>query len=335
MKDGRSLDHKTLEGYRFAAIKLRKHNIPVKTIADSLCVTTEAVYVWLKKARTQGSRSLKSSKALGPAPALKEKHFEEILKALRLPATAMGYSTDLWSGPRLRHFIKHRFKIEYHRKHMPRFLRRLGLNFKFPERRALEQDPKEVRLWKKERLPEILRFAKRKKALIYYADEALVSLIPYVGRTWAFPKTKPIVRVSGKRGQHVGVTGAVNAQGRIIFELTKEKETFTSRVFLRFIRKLHREQLSRFIVLIVDGATTHTAKIIKSYVQDNRNWLRMEILPAYSPELNPTEKSWDYVKAKKMNGSQAMDKTELRAELNRAMKDLKKNKDKVASFFMS
>ena len=330
MKDGRSLDHKTLEGYRFAAVKLHKRNIPVVAIAESFGVTTEAVYIWLQKARKKGIRSLKSSKALGPSPALKEKHFSEILKALRKPASAMGYSTDLWSGPRLRHFIKHQFKIEYHRKHMPRFMRRLGLNFKFPERRALEQDPKEVRRWKNERLPKILRFARRKKALIYYADEALVSLIPYVGRTWAFPKVRPIVRVSGKRGQHIGVSGAVNAQGRMVFELTKEKETFTARVFLRFIRKLHREHISRSIVLIVDGAPVHTANSVKSYVYDNRNWLRMEILPAYSPELNPTEKSWDYIKAKRMNGSQAIDKIELRAELNRAMKGLKKKKDRVA-----
>ncbi len=32
-------------------------------------------------------------------------------------------------------------------------------------------------------------------------DESIISLIPYVGKTWALPNKKPIVRVSGKRGQ--------------------------------------------------------------------------------------------------------------------------------------
>lgn len=335
MRDGRSLDHQTLEGYRFAAVKLHKRDVPVATIAESFGVTTEAVYIWLKKARTAGVKSLRSTKASGREPELDEKQFSLLLKAIRYPASNFGYATDLWSGPRLRHFIKHEFGIEYHCKHMPRFLRRLGLNFKFPERRALEQDPKAVREWKKKRLPVILKFAKEKNALIFYADEALVSLIPYVGRTWAFPEAKPIARVSGRRGQHVGITAAVNAQGRLGFELTREKEMFTAKVFLRFIRKLRREQPGRFIVLIVDGAPTHTAKIIKAYSKENKKLFRLEILPAYSPELNPAEKPWVVLKSQNLNGSQARDKTELRGKVKSHMKKLKKDKPKVVSFFGS
>jgi len=54
--------------------------------------------------------------------------------------------------------------------------------------------------WKKKRFPNILEWAKKHKAFVFYADESLISLIPYIGKTWAFPKVKPIVRVSGKRG---------------------------------------------------------------------------------------------------------------------------------------
>lgn len=334
MKDGRALDHQTLEGYRFAAVKLRKRNVPVTTIAESFGVTTEAVYIWLKRARTEGLRSLKATKAPGPEPALSQQQFSALLSAIRRPATKLGYATDLWSGPRLRHFIRHEFDVDYHSKHMPRLLRRIGLNFKFPERRALEQDPIALREWKRRQLPEILRFAKRRKALVFYADEALVSLIPYVGRTWAFPQAKPIARVSGRRGQHVGVTAAVNAQGRMGFELTREDERFTAKVFLRFVRKLRREQPKRFIILIVDGAPVHTAKIVKAYANENKKDFRLEILPAYSPELNPTEKSWGFIKSKNLNGSQAKDKGELRSELVGHMKRLKRNKKRVSSFFL-
>lgn len=333
MKDGRSLDHATLEGYRFAAVTLHKREVPVATIAESFGVTTEAVYIWLKRARTEGVSSLRSSKAPGPEPALDREKFSELLRAIRRPASKLGYATDLWSGPRLRHFIKREFKVEYHRKHMPRLLRRLGLNFKFPERRALEQDPKAVRDWKKRRLPQILKYSRAKKALIFYADESLVSLIPYVGRTWAFPQAQPVVRVSGRRGQNVGITAAVNAQGRMGFELTREKERFTAKIFLRFVRKLRREQPKQFIVLIVDGAPTHTAKIVKTYVKDNKKSFRLEILPAYSPELNPSEKPWGFLKSKNLNGSQATDKSQLRSEVKWHMKNMKKDKNRVISFF--
>ena len=333
IKDGRSIDHKTLEGYRFAAIKLRSEGVPVATIAKSFRVTSVAVYIWLKKFRVDGIKSLKSRKAPGPEPELGRDKFPELLKAIRYPASKYGYATDLWSGPRLRHFIKHRFKVNYHNKHMPRFLRRLGLNFKFPERRSLEQDSKAVKTWKRDRLPNILKYAKKTRSLVFYADEALVSLIPYVGKTWAFPEAKPIARVSGRRGKHVGITAAVNAQGRMGFELTREGETFTARVFLRFIRKLRREHPARSIILIVDGAPIHIAKIVKEYVKLNHGRFQLEILPAYSPELNPTEKSWGFLKSKNLNGSQAKDKAELREEVKRHMKRMKKNKDKIISFF--
>lgn len=331
--DGRSISHEVLETFRFAAIKLRKSGVEINVIANSFNVTDRAVYRWLQKSKTEGVKSLKSSKATGPESYLSENELLILLKLIRKPATELGYSTDLWSGPRIRHLIKHEFGIEYHAKHMPRLLKWLGLELKFPERRALEQDAKAVREWKKNRFPEILKYSKKKRALLFYADEAIISLIPYVGKTWALPNKKPIVRVSGKRGQNIGVTAAVNQQGRMCFELTKEKERFTAKVFIRFIKKMHRENSDRFIVLIVDGAPVHTAKIIKKFMEENKSWLRLEILPAYSPELNPTEKSWRFLKTKKLNGSTVLDKEELRDETRKMITQIKKDKIRVSSFF--
>lgn len=332
-KDGRSIEHNVLESYRFAAVKLRRSGVHPDIIAKSFGVTRQAVYQWLQRAKKEGRNSLKSTKAFGPEPHLTQKQHLALCALLRQPATELGYSTDLWAGPRIRHLIKHRFDIEYHQKHMPRLLKRIGLELKFPERRALEQDSKKVREWKRKRLPEILEYAKKKRSLVFYADESLISLIPYVGKTWSFPGKKPIVYVSGKRGQHVGVTAAVNRQGRMCFELTKEKENFTAKVFIRFLKKMKKENPSRSIALIVDGAPTHTAGIVKKFSVENKSWLRLEILPAYSPELNPTEKTWRFVKTKKLNASTAFDKTELRDETKKALRETKRDVKRVTSFF--
>lgn len=331
--DGRSIDHNTLEGYRFAAIKLHRRNVSVSTIAGSFSVTEVAVYRWLRRANEEGIRSLRSRRAVGPEPHLDKSNYSILMSALRKSPTNFGYDTDLWSGPRLRHFLKLYLGISYHPKHMPRLLRRIGLKIKFPERRALEQDPKEIRKWKRVRLPEIMEYARRRHGLVFYSDESLVSLIPYVGKTWTFPNVKPVARVSGKRGQHVGVTAAVNAQGRMGFELTRDGEKFTAKVFLRFVRKLRREYPSRSIILIVDGAPTHTANIVKDFQKENKKWFRLEILPAYSPELNPSEKPWNFLKTKQRNGSMAMNKDELRVDAYVSMKRLKKNQNRIKSFF--
>jgi len=259
--DGRAISHEVLEHFRFSAIKLHQKNIHIDDIADSFEVTRQAVYRWINKEKENGKRSLRSTKSPGPDFNLTEKQLKKLLSFIRKPASELGYSTDLWSGPRIRHLIKHKFKIEYHPKHMPRLMKNLGLELKFPERRALEQDPKALREWKNERFPEILKIAKKKRALLFYADEAIISLIPYVGKTWAFPNKNPIVRVSGKRGQNIGITAAVNQQGRLCFELTKEKERFTAKIFIRFLKKMMKQFSNRFIILIVDGAPTHTLTI--------------------------------------------------------------------------
>lgn len=331
--DGRTISHEVLEHFRFSAIKLHRKNIPVDDIADSFGVTRQAVYRWLNKEKETGKRSLKSTKAPGPDFHLTDNQFKKLLSLIRRPASELGYSTDLWSGPRIRHLIKHKFKIEYHPKHMPRLMKNLGLELKFPERRALEQDTKALRKWKKERFPEVQKIAKKKRALLFYADESIISLIPYVGKTWTFPNKKTIVRVSGKRGQNIGVTAAVNQQGRLCFELTKDKETFTAKIFIRFLKKLMRQFPDRFIIVIVDGAPTHTAKLVQNFEQENRKILQIEILPAYSPELNPTEKCWRFLKTKKLDGSMAIDKDELRDKTKKHMREIKKDKERMASFF--
>jgi transposase len=71
--------------------------------------------------------------------------------------------------------------------------------------------------------------------------------------------------------------------------LTTENERFTARIFIRFVKKIRKEFPNLHITLIVDGAPTHKAKIVKTCEAANP-WLKLEILPAYSPELNPPEK---------------------------------------------
>ena len=77
------------------------------------------------------------------------------------------------------------------------------------------------------------------------------------------------------RGQNINITAAINQQGRMCFELTKEKERFTAKIFIRFIKKMRKEFPGRHIVLIVDGAPTHKAKIVKAFEEENVKWLQL------------------------------------------------------------
>jgi len=73
--------------------------------------------------------------------------------------------------------------------------------------------------------------------------------------------------------------------------------------------------------------------LVKSFEDENKKWLQMEILPSYSPELNPTEKCWRFLKTKKLDGSMAIDKDGLRNLTKNHIRSIKKDKKRLASFF--
>ena len=332
MTDDPKTSRQELETMRFAALKLRGNGVSPKVIAESFGVDVGTVYNWTHKAKKHGEKALIATKTPGAPPALTKEQIEELFSSLQKPASDFGYDTDLWSGPRLRHFIRMRFGVNYHAKYMPQFLRRLGLKLVFPEKRALEQDPAAVKRWKKVELPRIEEEAKKRRALLFYADETSISLIPTVGRTWSFPGVRPVVRVSGRRFKNVNVTGAVNQKGNLYFEMLPQGENFTSRSFVRFLKKLRGHFPTRNLTLIVDGASVHKAKGVKEFCAE-QPWIRLEYLPPYSPEWNPSEEVWGHLKGCARNGSQSRDVSSLRRETKSILRRMQKKPEKVKSFF--
>ncbi|MCL2000862.1 MAG: IS630 family transposase [Planctomycetes bacterium] len=332
IENGRTIPRDTLEHLRFASIKLRRGGVSAPQIASAFGVATQTIYNWSNIGKTKGEKALESKITPGAPSALSDEQFDEILYSIQQPAGDFGYPTDLWSGPRLRHFIKKRFGITYHAKSMPRFLRRLGLKLLFPERRALEQDEEAVRLWKEIELPRIEKEAKERRALLFYADETSIAIIPTIGRSWSVPGVRPVVRVSGQRQRRVNVTGAVNRKGHLYFEMLAQNERFNSKMFIRFLKKMRVQFPKRNLTLIVDGASPHKAKIVKEFCAMNK-WVRLEYLPAYSPEWNPSEEVWGHLKGCCRNGSQSKDIPSLRRETRSMLRRTQKNKGKVESFF--
>ena len=61
-------------------------------------------------------------------------------------------------------------------------------------------------------------------------------------------------------------------------------------------------QLRRFLggekaTLLWDGLPAHPSRTMQAWLATQRSWLVVERLPAYAPELNPTEGLWSTLKA--------------------------------------
>lgn len=63
-----------------------------------------------------------------------------------------------------------------------------------------------------------------------------------------------------------------------------------------FLAQVSMNHPDDFMVMVVDGASSHVAKALQ--VPENIRLLRLPPLPPYAPELNPQEHVWDELREK-------------------------------------
>jgi DDE superfamily endonuclease len=85
--------------------------------------------------------------------------------------------------------------------------------------------------------------------------------------------------------------GAVNLrQGQLV---TQVEPKFDGLSFGRFLQRLLRHRArDRRLVLILDNAPYHHARLLHPFRREHWRVLRLDYLPPYSPELNPIERVW-------------------------------------------
>lgn len=330
--DGRSITHETLEYMRFRAIELHKSGEKVNDMARFFGVHHGSVSRWLTTYRKRGEKALKSRKAPGPESKLTTEEKKIIIKSIESPATEYGFETPLWTCKRIKWLIKERTGKTLHISNVWRWLDSWNMSSQKPERRAHEFDKEKWDEWMDEVWPEILEKERRWQAIIYFHDECGVSLIAVLGKTWAPKGKRPIVKVTGKRG-NICVSSAISKGGRLLFRI--EKKTVTSKFFIDFLKKLMRHHPNRKVIVVTDRAPPHRADAVKEFVEENKKKFALYFFPPYSSHNNPDEKTWGYLKKNKLKTHQAKSVKELRKLTLSGMRSIQRRPHIVKSFFNS
>jgi len=329
--DGRSFSHEVLETYRLRAIDLHDKGKQIKDIAEFFGVHRCAVSHWITSYKRGGKKILKARKSTGRPSKLNESEINELLTFFENDAMEYGFETPLWTCKKIQKIVKQRFEKKVHTTNIMRWIKRLNITNQKPQRRASQRDEKAVAKWLDEEWPKIKAHCRRWQAMLYFQDEAGVSLIPVMGKTWA-PKGKtPIVKVTGKRGG-LCVTSAISPAGKLIFRI--EKERVNADKHIEFIKQMMKHHPHRKIIIIEDGAPAHRAGKVKQFVEKNKKTLAVYRLPSYAPELNPDEHVWEYLKGHQLKSHQAQDTKELRTLVKRKMQGIQRKKKVIDSFFV-
>jgi transposase len=292
-RDARELDHKTLEQIRTRAVEQVQAGESPETVIKALGFSRSCIYTWLALYRSGGWGALKARALRGRPmkimPAQMKWLYETVTGKSPLQ---FRFEFALWTREMIRMLLREEFSLKLSLTSVGRLLRQLGLSCQRPLFRATEQDPERVRRWRDEEFPEIRRTAKEAGARIFFGDEAGVRSDYHAGTTWGVKGKTPVVPRTGQR-KSVNMLSAVSAHGELRFMLVQGR--VNGAVFAEFLRRL-MHNAPQPVFLILDGHSIHHSHPVRDFVASQEGRLQLFFLPPYSPELNPDEQVWNYVK---------------------------------------
>ena len=202
-----------------------------------------------------------------------------------------GIIATSWDCNEIRIWLKEKYNLEISDEQIRKILKRNGFNYRKLNYKFLKADEKQK-----------FEFIKHFKSLIddkngnfVFMDEMSSKLHPNQGRIWTRNK-KPFIETNCSHKKTFIVGGVAPDKGKI-YTLTNEK--FNSGVFINFL-KLLLSSIKRKIILFMDNHPAHHSSETKEFLEKHRR-IKIICFPKYSPELNPKENFWNYIRKKFLN----------------------------------
>lgn len=329
--DFRKLGQKAQEKIRIQSIKAVKEGKTHEEVAEFLGIKRQVVSKWWSIYKAKGLVGLKMKSRAKKTDSSKVKaHQAAVIKKIILEKTPdqLKFGFMLWTREAVRLTLKKIYRINIGLSAVGRLLKKLGLTPQKPMKKAYEQSSAKVREWLKEEYPKIQSLAKRARAEIQWVDEMGIRSDDQVGRSYGKKGMTPVVLVTGKPFR-TNMISTITNKGKLRFMVFNER--FTTSVFIDFLKRLVKGSKQK-IFLILDGHPVHKSKVVKKWILENENVIRIFLLPAYSPELNPDEYlNQDIKQHTRKHCPETQD--EMITNLRSYLKSNQKNPIKIMNFF--
>jgi len=331
-RDGRTLDHATLEEFRLLALRRVREGEKPSAVVKSLGMNRTSIYRWLKAAagRGKGERALAARPATGRPTKLTPTQQAQVFRWINgKDPRQYGLDFGLWTRQIAATLIEQRFGVSLGLTAVGRLLAQLGLTPQKPLQRAYQRDPQAVERWQREIYPGIAAAARQSGADVYFWDESGFRADTVHGKTWALKGRTPVIQRPGQR-QSISAASAVNAKGGFWF--ATYQGALNAELFVELLKKMMKGR-AKPVHLVVDGLPAHKKLSVREYIASTQGKLTMHVLPGYAPDLNPDELVWSHVKRTGVarNPLRAGEKLGLRIE--QQLHDVQMNRRLVRSFF--
>ena len=328
MEDASQGRYSTFE-LRVRAVDAVSRGLPLGDIADAFGIHRTTLFRWASRHHENGVSGLKRREVSGRPRLLDDLDRKALWEIILKPATDFGYETDLWTIGRVHRVVQEKYNTTVSHDTIWRRLREAGLTYQKPERQYFQMDEELREEWMRTEAPKIHKTVKKYGALLYFQDEANVSLTAFLGKTWSPRGMTPQQRVTGKRGG-VAAISAINGHGRLLFKL-HEKRICSDEV-IAFLRQMLAHHKRRHLVVVMDQAPPHTSQKTTVFIEAQAR-LHVFHLPKYSPDWNPDEKIWNHLKHQELKGHQAKTKEELKEMTEKKLADMSGNPSLLRGIF--
>jgi transposase len=217
-----------------------------------------------------------------------------VKEAVQKTPREAGIDLGDWNWKVVRQFVGERFGLALGRSSCRNYLHRLGFVLNRPKKRLLKADPERRAIFVREYA--LLRaMAAATGAKIFFADEAHFYADADLRGKWVLKGEPALVGSTSPRyGEKASYYSAVCLEtGEVeAMELDGNSCAETSVTFLQQLRANYSEPL----IVIWDNGPAHGGDAIRAYLTTPDVRLRLVRLPAYSPDFNPDEAIWGWIR---------------------------------------
>jgi hypothetical protein len=159
---------------------------------------------------------------------------------------------------------------------------------------------------------------------LFFEDEASFGRMNHVRKCWVYRDDRAIVKKQAVREYIYALTAVCPETGETCSIISPYCNTEAMNALLNEVSMQFKHYR---IIMVMDSASWHTTKAL--IVPENINILP---LPPYSPELNPTEHIWDYIREQKEFNNHTFDSIDdVDKKLGEALCDLHNEKNIIKS----
>jgi putative transposase len=145
-----------------------------------------------------------------------------------------------------------------------------------------------------------------------------------ISKTW-FPVGQQ--RIVPTYGKHYGakLVGVLDYETGEVY--VEEHDKYDAQVFLGFLQNIVSKYPCGKIVMILDNAKIHHAKLLNDFLAEQKNRLSLMFLPPYSPDLNMIEELWGWLKQSVINNVFLKNLEEIKSAVRKFISWVNQNKD--------